>query len=130
MLLSDAIALGRVLIEEPSGTSYCRCALAMGLASNGKRFDNDYLAKMAAFQEWPFIANRVDPPAQIAVFWVLDFWTIDVCISRMFSMACNNCEGVTLESIIDWVRSVEPQEEPAKIAQETDNTADSVLVQP
>jgi len=125
MRLSDAIALGCSVIEKTDPGSYCGCALAMALIAAGRepmkaefgsglwgKFANDNW-EQAAWTEWPWILEEFDEP---------DWWenrlgvnTGEQIISSMFFDVHD--KSMSLEQLIDWVRSVEPSEETSTEAQ-------------
>lgn len=97
MQLSIAMAMGRVLIPNPSSTTFCRCAIGMGLAAIGHDFhsngkDNSFHALGTAWDEWPWIKEN----------------GMTREISNRFSAVRHGL--ITLDQLIDWVRSVEPAE--------------------
>jgi hypothetical protein len=124
MLLSTAIALGRHLIDKPDGYSYCKCAIGMGLAAIGREFhqsgrDSSGLsAKNYALQEWPWLKTREVPTIQ------RDGKTCPgvQAITRAF-FAVERGE-YTLDQLIDWVKSIEPEEEVSE--QPSEQPADSL----
>jgi hypothetical protein len=99
MRLSEAIALGRVLIDKPQHNTFCKCAIGMGLAAIGHEFhirgeEGIGSAYFAALDEWPWL-----------------FGDCEMEISRRFVLVMKG--DLTLEELIDFVRSVEPPEPPA-----------------
>jgi hypothetical protein len=108
MRLSDAIALGRVLIEKPDGSSYCSCALGMANAAiEGKELEGAADSFYSAYARWPFISKRVahieySSKSERSIEQIISKWFIDTRLSGT---------GKTLDGLIDWVRSVEPFEE-------------------
>lgn len=105
MRLSDAIATGRHLIEKPDGSTFCRCAIGMGLAAIGHDFQEEvegrWCSNVAAFgaatREWPWLREK--SPAG-------EYWT------RVISLWFYQVEArtMTLDELIDRVRAIEPPE--------------------
>jgi hypothetical protein len=118
MKLSTAIALGRHLIQEPSGWTYRKCAIGMGLAAIGEHFHEmtfrrDWLKLIGYFvktgppdraiQEWPWLENRVktmDGKGYISALSAIGLAFFDVTGGL-----------ITLDQLIVWVASIEPAEE-------------------
>jgi hypothetical protein len=104
MRLSDAIAMGRVLINEPDCGSYCHCAIGMATASlNGEQMSDPCASFDMAMTAWPFLSSEVTDPFyknETTVEWAISQWFIRVHLDKE-----------PLEGLIDWVRSVEPAEE-------------------
>ena len=117
MRLSDAIALGRVLVEKPNHFNYCGCALGMGLSSTGNEpcladVETDHGRSQASklwfdaqLKEWPWLGDFMLPPENLGYGWPMKVYAI---ISYLFTNSQHG-EG-TLDQLIDWVRSVEPAE--------------------
>ena len=108
MRLSDAIALGRVLITKPDPFSFCGCAIGMGIAAVcGEPAKMNVEALEFALKEWPWLGSKCEAEGG---------WSYEVYISNKFARVC---EGMmTLDELIDWVRSIEPQEQVAETAQQ------------
>jgi hypothetical protein len=111
MLLSDAIALGQYLIEEPDASTFCRCAIGMGLAAIGQQFHvgsaDMYTghALARAEREWPWLKTQL-----VWSRWVGKEVPAEVAISHAFYAVECGCGYYTLDELIEWVRSIEPPE--------------------
>lgn len=119
MQFSDAIATGRVLMDVWDSDTYCGCAIAAGIKGAGVepcRIDADFASSQwlnSALKVWPWLRNMVDVPD-----WVVRRYSTYLSrpkqiaaynvVSDMFGMFVH--KEMTLESLIDWVRSVEPEE--------------------
>src|SRR5277367_3756558 len=90
MKMSEMMMLGRVLIKpNPSRTLYEGegCAMGMALAATGHEFGTAH----EMMEQWPWTTYQ--------------FW--EECSAKFYMV----CDGkMTLEALIDWVRSVEPEE--------------------
>jgi len=116
MRLSEAIALGRVLITKPDPGNYCGCAIAMALAAKGMQFEFSHDAYDAATREWPWITEKLkhNYPLNFTYIQLPALQTYEAVISRAFSQVI--FKNATMEQLIDWVRSVEPAEEEAAVS--------------
>jgi hypothetical protein len=112
MRLSDAIAVGRVLIQHPSADNYCNCALGMGLAAVGKCKPHPRLAYDAIMREWPWLGEGVKSPDWMKRYGY-ETMQAEFTISHAYDMV--QFGVLTLDQLIDWVRSVEPAE-PEEVA--------------
>ncbi len=110
MLLSEAILKGRVFIKEPNATDYCRCAIGMATAAlkgyelGGINPSWDPL--MLAFKTWPWIVLPFPVPEMAEL--PDGMRSAEQIISAAFFNVMRG--GITLEQLVDWVRSVEPAE--------------------
>jgi hypothetical protein len=132
MRLSDAIALGRTLIGKTDPSSYCGCALAMALMAIGKEpmvaaIGDDSFAEMAhdnwfeaAMTEWPWLVTEgLEVPKYLPAY-AYEHYNAEYIISDLFWKVD---EGeISLDQLIDWVRSVEPQEETERSPEGTEIT--------
>ena len=105
MRLSDAIALGRTLVNPMRGfllddAKKNGCALGMGLMGCGSE-------KRNVAEEWPWTANWADSfPCGCA-----RTDSMGKVIAHIFDEhVCDKPQSWTLDQLIDWVRSVEPAE--------------------
>lgn len=105
MKLSSAILLGDTLrtrnggvfLEKDSAGSYCGCAIGGGLLAEGW---SQWCADLCNFP-WPWL-NAKEP------YVTRETRNPYECeISRQFIGVCNG--GQTLEQLVDYVRSVEPE---------------------
>lgn len=102
MRLSDAIAMGRVTVEEMQAADITKCALGMACNAVGldpKMTGEDYEGVKAV---WPWLSTIVTAPNGAPNYAITIIWRLfdgRVMAGRM-----------TLDQLIDWVRSVEPSE--------------------
>jgi hypothetical protein len=122
MKLSDAIMLGRILIEYPDTGSYCGCAIGMGLAALGYKYDTKTLlsrganlnevrsiiALQDAVHEWPWLNRlcRGEEPSWYTGHYGRHIYDV---ISEGF-LRLKTRQLISLETLVDWIRSVEPEE--------------------
>ena len=134
MRLSDAIALGRLVIKPYRGSFIRRdgddndqgCALGMALVAvmNVRDFINDPAS--AALKQWPWLVRRFSLPCRTMQFdnlgrpngqWCVKAESLDArfpeqalsgiaCITHLFD--AHHGQDWTLDQLIEWVRSVEP----------------------
>jgi|SRR5579859_2946818 len=131
MKLSTAIALGRVLLpqSEWNGGSYCRCALAMGQMAIGRTFErrDECIALRAHYTTWPWIQEQFTVPAclleRALTFGLTSSGTEPAqrIISLLFILVEKN--DITLDQLIDWVKSVEPQEQVEAVGEQAVDTS-------
>jgi hypothetical protein len=110
MRLSDAIALGRVLINEPSPFNYCHCAIGMALASTlGCEVPDNNSAYRLAMLQWPWLMKKFEVP-EFSGFYFMPglLYPAEAIISDGFFEV--SAGRLTLERLIDWVRANEPTE--------------------
>lgn len=124
MRLSDAIMMGRVYIEKPNATDYCGCAIGMGLASLiGEQLQtNSYDALNRAYKAWPFLGDEINPPHE---FLKQSRKSVEGIISMWFCFVQSQLQEVpeqyrSLESLCDWVRSIESAEDDIVIIESTE----------
>ena len=117
MRLSDAIAMGRVLvIPRPEVILIDRehgCALGMGLAGSGfLATDFDIRGTKpyeALVKNWPWLESEAGSvPCQCG--FLGRTWHFDV-IGHIFDSHVVGDGRWTLDQLIDWIRSVEPAED-------------------
>jgi hypothetical protein len=131
VLLSIAMATGRVLMTRWSAKTYCGCALAAGLRGVGKAptlvafNDESFLFRIAsdtwkgeAYKEWPWLDDmKVFPnlPAESEYRWLFEEIRrkaenrkAETIISVMFHEV--EAGRMTFDQVIDWVRQNEPPE--------------------
>ena len=102
MRLSEAIALGRVTIEKPEAGNFSTCA--MGMAANAVGMVHDY---KAVLQRWPWLWRDTLCP----VNWCCEEPTSAIhSLTHQFDYFVMLTKSMTLDQLIDWVRSVEPSE--------------------
>jgi hypothetical protein len=118
MRLSDAIALGRTLVKPHRLAEYYEdgsgCARGMALeACNARAHSDDYnLHDDAFYRLWPW--TSVSPNKAPCNCQVMSVYPFNAQIQHLFD---SHVTGIakptwTLDQLIDWVRSVEPDEEP------------------
>lgn len=105
MRLSDAIAMGRVLVSELKAGSMDGCVLGMAAKAIGTPTSGnmgDCFSKLE--RQWPWLRNEVpEGVVSTAGNWTGAIWyrfDIEVMIERT----------LTLDQLIDWVRTIEPPE--------------------
>jgi hypothetical protein len=125
MRLSTAIALGRTVIEQTDPHSFCGCALAMGLLGVGKEpcvadLKQPFSIKAAQASlvwrqtqciVWPWLnENRPFPEGLLSTNGVAASCELPALnlVSDLFFAV--ERKKITLDQLIDWVRSVEPPE--------------------
>lgn len=108
MRLSDAIATGRCLVTDMKNNDLSKCALGMAcLASGIPLFIGNVSNYAAVMDAWPWLSNVQKCPAcKLEIGGTQVIWHLfDVHV--IFKQ-----DGIlTLDQLIDWVRSVEPAEE-------------------
>lgn len=111
MKLSEAIMLGQGLIEfTPSRflEHGCGCLIGAGYAaSTGKR--NAFLKEI--IDRWPWLDTQVEVPAKLRNQGHRKFETAEFVISTFAFFVKDG--SATLEEVVDWIRSVEPAEDPS-----------------
>lgn len=121
MKLSRAIERGRFLLPDTDHLSFCGCALAMALVAVGKQpcdayspdlkyLERSMIWRDAQLAEWPWLAEFFDDPTGGVPMHAIDI------ISNLFAEVENDLR--TLDSLVEWVRSVEPPEEEASVKEE------------
>jgi hypothetical protein len=113
MRLSEAIELGRVLINDPYPFDYCSCAIGMGVATvHGSQVCNGALA--IARNEWPWLEELRIAPVEVKNraakngIYGLHELSARLIISHLYWAVW---EGeLALERLIRWVRENEPDE--------------------
>lgn len=119
MKLSNAIMVGRTVIEYIDAHTFCGCAIGMGLAALGYKYTNiarGYGYERAreskkafddAIREWPWLQRTtIDQPS----WWHCRYGHLiyDV-ISEGFNYVSDGI--ITLESLVAWIQTVEPEED-------------------
>lgn len=102
MRLSEAILLGRVTVTPRSG-QLASCAL--GMAANARGIDADY---QKINREWPWLAKRLVLPCECFCAGEGMLQIAHLFDSHVMSPYAK--PTLTLEQLVDWVRSVEPAE--------------------
>jgi hypothetical protein len=122
MRLSEAIALGRVLVRPAARAEYHHdesgCARGMALEAVGARVHNLSVCNFEVFERlWPWTTKTL-------ALWPCSCesdgtrWSISVWITHFFDehvmQFCGDrkIELWTMERLIDWVASVEPADVP------------------
>lgn len=114
MRLSDAIATGRVLVEHKGG-NIAGCAIGMALASGGGA---DYMFQgLGDMWHWTIQAVVDRPCGNCGGFFnnddgmmVMHGAGFSGALAHMFDVHVMQEKDWTLDQLIDWVRSVEPNE--------------------
>lgn len=111
MRLSEAIALGRVLLTPIPGNYFSGdnsgCALGMGLAGVGCKSRDTAVIEKDLDKHWSWMNNRIP---SLPCGCVSTNFDIATNIVHLFDEhVCGNKDW-TLDQLIDWVRSVEPAE--------------------
>lgn len=142
MLLSNAIATGRVLPFKVNPNNFCGCAIGMGLAAlKGEQLVEPHLlinignlgALSLAYKEWPWLRDRIEMKDIPKIAWgarvaatnesySLIYGDSDTYIHVISAIFYNVVAGkATLDQLIDWVRLVEkPEIKPeAKVVEES-----------
>jgi hypothetical protein len=111
MRLSDAIAMGRVLIKLNPGLfldPFCNqgCALGMGLAAVDGRKVKDNQERIAEL--WPWTSDICPRGSRNENTRFCERWSYAHEIGAMAYRVYEKL--MSLDQLIDWVRSVEPEE--------------------
>jgi hypothetical protein len=132
MRLSEQILLGRHLVEKPSASDLNACALGMGMKAEGiateHRGQPNYRGLV---RRWPWLLDdyQEKPCRCITVLDVDDdikSETYCAAIAHLFDRhIIGTAPSWTLEQLVDYVRSVEPEEAPeqAEVFAETEKIA-------
>jgi hypothetical protein len=112
MLLSTAIDSGTLIPGTRCAISYCHCALGYAMRAAGKEPKAES-ALQSIIAEWPWLSRQSHFCGEVE-------YSAEQVISIMFSDV-ERGEG-TMQSLVDWVRSVEPPD-PAPVTK-----ADPVVV--
>ena len=124
MRLSDAIALGRTLVTKPIAhyfydpSTNCACARGMACLAVGATGGIGDVEKTI----WPWLANNIVDPCQCKNYfsWRKEsdvYGPVYSAINHLMYHVVGVRDGKpfpqtwTLDQLIDWVRSVEPNEE-------------------
>lgn len=98
MLLSTAIDLGTLIPGPRCAINYCHCALGYAMRAAGKEPKTES-ALQSIIAEWPWLSRQSHFCREVE-------YSAEQVISIMFSDVQRG-EG-TMQSLVDWVRSVEP----------------------
>jgi hypothetical protein len=118
--LSDAIRLGSLLIEEPQGGNIRACAITMagmatGFVPETNALGFDYYSYVAS--TWPWIINKEIPcpcgklhPFSLAT----NLYGTEIIWSPFDHHVMDDVNGysMTIEGLADWIRTIEPPDEP------------------
>jgi hypothetical protein len=135
MRLSEAIALGRTLVHPiPSVVldygGLNGCALGMAYKASGKKVEIHPLEMSVGMDGpmniWTWLASSRELPCKCNIYCGLNAGQIIAHLFDYHIMACTAglCEGEavqqdwTLDQLIDWVRSVEPNEDASESAEQ------------
>jgi hypothetical protein len=124
MRLSDAIALGRTILEPVAGTFNDHhgggCAIGMAYEAIGK----DFL--VSNVREWNWVHTvRGKLPCSCTRTCNCELCVQDPaisCIVHLFDVHVMGKGDWTLDQLIDWVRSVEPPEQVTEVKEEAHET--------
>jgi hypothetical protein len=141
MRLSEAIALGRTAIQPASGRVFNSdrtrgCAFGMAGAAIGAKWSSAVLEHDTE-RAWPWLRGESIRPCKCP-HW-RQSGTYLQAIAHLFDahLMQDRCywwdigeeaEPMTLDQLIDWVRSVEPQEVAVEAPRETNAAASSRLL--
>lgn len=116
MRLSEAIMLGSTQTHL-SATNWDHCLIGMGFhALAGLQTDiciDDTGAPVEAYARWPWLQTFIQYPPPELVGGIRGTGTASQIISGLAGRVVRG--DVSLEAAVDWIRSVEPQEEPVQI---------------
>jgi len=111
MLLSTAIDLGTTIPGARCAISYRRCALGYAMRAAGKEPEAES-ALQTIIAEWPWLSRQSHFYGEVE-------YSAEQVISILFSEVEHGER--TMQSLVDWVRSVEPPD-PAAVTK--DDTVD------
>jgi len=114
MRLSDAIATGRVLVPQLEQGEMRGCALGMALLAVGRNAAEIHLLGYEYVVEtWPWLKSA---PAHCSS---CEYWNTTMHgaakVWLPFDTHVMSDKTMTLDQLIDWVRSIEPQEEAEQV---------------
>jgi hypothetical protein len=112
MLLSTAIDLGTAIPGIRCTVSYDHCSLGYAMRAIGKQPEPGS-ALQSIIAEWPWLSRQ-------SHFYGEGKYSAEQVISIMFSEVQRG--GRTMQSLVDWVRSVEP---PGPVPVNEDDTVDA-----
>jgi len=120
MRLSEAIMLGRHLVEKQMCGLLPNCAMGMALRASGwtdLTFDSMYGYELVKL--WPWLNNPMPQilPCDHLIAGIKNQMTY--AIMHLFDGHVCVREDWTLEQLVDWVRSVEPAEQDSALRSET-----------
>jgi hypothetical protein len=121
MRLSDAIATGRVTIEKLEAGLLKSCVLGMALNAIGRSdaTDESVPCKVSGYAviqaTWPWTSTRIRHPlwGHYEYAYALIYQLFDDFVMK---------RRMTLDELIDWVRSVEPAEPEPAVAESLQST--------
>lgn len=113
MRLSDAIATGRVLVDQLKVADLRGCALGMALLATGNSTGLCNYDKIKEMWPWLSTSDYHCTDCKSSCIWDRAF---GITIYRAFDQHVMMDKTMTLDQLIDWVRSIEPvpQEELAR----------------
>ena len=122
MRLSDAIALGRATVAQMKAADFS--AGPLGMAANACGINDKYSGLEA---RWPWLRNsELECPISSGRFWCRKQIAL-AAIYHVFDEHVMYLHDWTLDQLIDWIRSVEPQEaEASLIPKETVDEAGTI----
>src|SRR2546430_2284536 len=118
MRLSDAIAMGRMLLKPRAYTTILGdegCALGMAMAAHGCRSHQEAIAKANSLTNYSWMHGYPNPaPCKCTPgddYLLSRSRTYQAYIAHIFNEHVCGEEDWTMDQLIDWVRSVEPAED-------------------
>ena len=113
MRLSDAIALGRTLVDKPRGGSLRGCALGMGLLAMSASLDYETAAEL-----WPWMSTVDYHCEDCKKYAARGYDLTDIAGVKIFSAFDYHVDArrnMNLDQFIDYVRSIEPFEKEISV---------------
>jgi len=106
--LSEAIMLGSTMGLKVQNTSWRSCLIGIGISAIGK----DNIGNVEALARYPWLNQSYEVPSIAASGWFAAGKPYQAR-SIITEMATKVELGeITIEQAVDWIRSVEPREEP------------------
>ncbi len=112
MKLSEAMALGRVLLKPKAMFLTDGCALGMALTAIGVKIEKPCFIEEPTIQ-WPWLKKFCNRPCSCGGL----YFSYTQAIAHVFDchvMSKMWNQQWTMDQLIDWIKSVEPAEEPKR----------------